>query len=349
MPWSLGWGSTWRFRGGAPRSCPHRARGVAGEHHPKKDGRGVDSATSKLPQFRQRTDAKLQWEEPQVKIGLNLLVIGGFIGPADHATLKRIRDAGYDGVEIPVFSGETRDYQALAAVLDDLGLARTAVTIIPDVEHNPVSPDPSSRARARDRLHWAIDCMHALGATVMAGPYHSPLGVFTGNGPTEDELDHAAEVLHDAAGYAEAAGIRLAIEPLNRFECYVLNTLEQGSSLRRRVGHPNFSFMYDSFHANIEERDPIAGIGRYASEIAHIHISENDRGIPGRGHIPWRAVFDAIKGSGYDGWLTVEAFGRAVPELAAATRVWRDLFPDLPTLILESIALIRGELARPSA
>ena len=91
-----------------------------------------------------------------MKIGLNLLVIGGFIGPADHATLKRIRDAGYDGVEIPVFSGETRDYQALAAVLDDLGLARTAVTIIPDVEHNPVSPDPSSRARARDRLHWAI-------------------------------------------------------------------------------------------------------------------------------------------------------------------------------------------------
>ncbi len=279
-------------------------------------------------------------------VGLNLLVMGGFIGPGDYATLKLIKDAGYDGVEIPVFSGEPRDYAALARVLDDLALKRTAVTIIPDVEHSPVSPDPAARRRARDRLRWAIDCIHALGGTIMAGPYHSPLGVFTGSGPSEAELERVAEILREAAGYAEQAGIRLAIEPLNRFECYVLNTLEQGAALRRRVGHPNFSFMYDSFHANIEERDLVAGLTRHAGEITHIHISENDRGIPGRGHIPWRAVFDAIRASGYDGWLTVEAFGRGVPELAAATRVWRDLFPDLPTLIRESVAFIRGELAR---
>ncbi len=281
-----------------------------------------------------------------MKVGLNLLVLGGFIKPGDYATLAEIKQAGFDGVEIPVFSGDVSDYVALGRVLDDLGLARTAVTIIPDVEHNPVNPDPAARRRARDRLHWAIDCIQALGGTVMAGPYHSPLGVFTGNGPTHDELKHAAEVLHDAADYAEQARIHLSIEPLNRFECYVLNTMEQASRLRALVAHSNFSFMYDSFHANIEERDPIAEIGRFAGEITHIHISENDRGIPGRGHIPWPAVFGAIRASGYDGWLTVEAFGRGVPELAAATRVWRDLFPDLPTLIRESIALIRGELER---
>ena len=282
-------------------------------------------------------------------VGLNLLVMGGFIGPGEHATLKLIKEAGFDGVEIPVFSGKPGDYAALARVLDDLALKRTAVTIIPDVEHSPVSPDAAARQRARDRLRWAIDCIHALGGTVMAGPYHSPLGVFSGSGPTEDELARAAEILHEAAGQAEEAGIRLSIEPLNRFECYVLNTLEQGAALRRRVGHPNFSYMYDSFHANIEERDPIGGITRHAGEITHIHISENDRGIPGRGHIPWPRIFDAIRASGYDGWLTVEAFGRGVPELAAATRVWRDLFPDLPTLIRESVALIRGELARSRA
>ena len=281
-----------------------------------------------------------------MRVGLNLLVVGGFIEPGDYATLKSIKDVGYDGVEVPVFSGTPRDYAALSRVLDDLDLARTAVTIIPDVAQSPVNPDRAARERARERLRWAVDCIHALGGTVMAGPYHSPIGVFTGTGPTEDELRHAAEVLRDTADYAAKAGIALSIEPLNRFECYVLNTLEQGARLRSLVGHGNFSFMYDSFHANIEERDIAAGLVQYAGQITHIHISENDRGIPGRGHIPWRAVFDAIKASGYDGWLTVEAFGRGVPELAAATRVWRELFPDLPTLISESIRLIRGELAR---
>src|ERR1700733_2208377 len=108
---------------------------------------------------------------------MNLLVLGGFIKPGDYATLSEIKKAGFDGVEIPVFSGTVRDYAALADVLDDLGLARTAVTIIPDVEHNPVSLDATARRRARDRLHWAVDCIQALGGTAIAGPYHSPLGV----------------------------------------------------------------------------------------------------------------------------------------------------------------------------
>jgi len=283
-----------------------------------------------------------------VKLGLNLLVIGGFIRPDDYATLQRIKDAGYDGVEIPVFSGAPRDYATLSHVLDELALERTAVTIIPDVEQSPVNPDARARMKARDRLRWAVDCIHVLGGTVMAGPYHSPLGVFTGNGPSDDETKHLAEVLHETAGYASQAGVALSIEPLNRFECYMLNTLQQAAKLRALVGHENFSFMYDSFHANIEERDMVAGLREYAGQITHIHISENDRGIPGRGHIPWRAVFDAIKASGYEGWLTVEAFGRGVPELAAATRVWRDLFPDLPTLIDESIGFLRAEWARAS-
>jgi D-psicose/D-tagatose/L-ribulose 3-epimerase len=278
-----------------------------------------------------------------VQIGFNLLVIGGAIGPVDRPVLESLKRHGYDGVEIPVMSGTEADCAALGRVLDDIGLARTYTTVIPDPDHSPMSPDPAIRRRARDRLAWAVDCGHALGATVMAGPYHSPLGVFSGAGPTEDELSRLAELLHEAAGRAQAAGIRLSIEAVNRFECYALNTMEQAARLRARVGHPNFGFMYDTFHANIEERDPVGVIGAHADGISHIHISENDRGIPGRGHIPFPAVMRAIRATGYDGWLTVEAFGRALPDLAAATRVWRDLFPDLDTLFAEAIALIRRE------
>ena len=126
----------------------------------------------------------------------------------------------------------------------------------------------------------------------------------------------------------------------------MLNTMAQASELRRRVGHPNFSYQYDTFHANIEERDPVGVYSAFAHEITHIHISENDRGIPGRGHVPFAETIGAIRRSGYDGWLTVEAFGRAVPALAAATRIWRDLFPDLDTMFSESIDTIRRHWAQ---
>ena len=120
----------------------------------------------------------------------------------------------------------------------------------------------------------------------------------------------------------------LAIEPLNRFECYFLNTMAETKAYVQRVGHPSFGALYDTFHANIEEKDPIGVIGATADVIRHVHISENDRGTPGRGHIDFAATVRALRAAGYDGWLTIEAFGSALPALAAATKVWRAFFPD---------------------
>jgi D-psicose/D-tagatose/L-ribulose 3-epimerase len=280
-----------------------------------------------------------------VRIGFNVLVVGGHIGEEHAPLLEGLKRLGYDGVEIPVFEGPVSHYEALGRLLKEIGLQSTMVAIVSE-DTNPSSADPAIRARARDHLRWCIDCGHAIAADVMAGPFHSPLGVFTGSGPTESELAHLADSLRDASAYAESAGVHLSIEALNRFECYMLNTMEQASDLRRRVDHANFSFQYDTFHANIEERDPVGAYQAYAHEITHVHISENDRGIPGRGHVPMRETIRAVKASGYDGWLTVEAFGRAVPALAAATRVWRDLFPALDTLFSESIDVIRRHWAQ---
>jgi D-psicose/D-tagatose/L-ribulose 3-epimerase len=108
------------------------------------------------------------------------------------------------------------------------------------------------------------------------------------------------------------------------------------------VGHPNVSGMYDTFHANIEEKDPIMAIADVRHHLSHVHISENDRGTPGRGHIDFPATFRALKGSGYDGWLTIEAFGRALPPLAAATRVWRDFFPSPTEVYREGYRVIHN-------
>ena len=112
----------------------------------------------------------------------------------------------------------------------------------------------------------------------------------------------------------------MAIEYLNRFECYFLNTAAAAVELVRMVNHPNFRTMYDSFHAHIEEKDPAAAIRTVAPVLAHVHISENDRGTPGTGQVNWDATFKTLKEVKYDGWLTIEAFGRALPDLAAATQ-----------------------------
>ncbi|SEB88818.1 D-psicose/D-tagatose/L-ribulose 3-epimerase [Rhizobiales bacterium GAS188] len=275
-----------------------------------------------------------------MRIGFNLLVIGGHIDETHAGVLEEIKRRGYDGIEVPIFEGSHAHYKALGRLTREIGLAATAVSIVTE-ETNPLLEGEAAAGRARDRLAWAIDCCAALGADLLAGPFHSPVGHFSGAGPSESELERCAARLREAAEYGASAGVKLSFEPLNRFECYLVNTLDQAADLKRRVGHPNLDFMYDTFHANIEERDPVAAYATHRGEIGHIHISENDRGIPGRGHVPWNATFRVIRAGGYEGWLTVEAFGRALPALAGATRVWRDLFPDRDTLIAESIAFIR--------
>ena len=282
-----------------------------------------------------------------MRVGFNLLVVGGFITGEHEPLFEDLKRLGYDGVELPMFEGSVEHYAALGRRLAGIGLGATTCAIMTEAE-NPISPEASVREAARRRLRWAIDCTAALGADTLMGPFHSPLGVFSGNGPGEEELARLADVMHEGAEYGAKVGVKLSLEPLNRFECYVLNTLAQATDLSRRVDHPNFGVTFDTFHANIEERHPIAAFIGNADVVNHIHLSENDRGVLGRGHVPFGVTIRAIRAAGYDGWLTVEAFGRAVPALAAATRVWRDLFPDLETLFAESIDLIRREWAASS-
>ena len=194
-------------------------------------------------------------------------------------------------------------------------------------------------------MKWAIDCSAALGSEILGGPYHQPLGIFSGEPPSQKEKEYAAKVHQDAADYAKQVSINLSIEPLNRFECYFLNIGQDASDYVDLVDRDNFGYLYDTFHANIEEKDPVGIINKTIKNINHIHISENDRGTPGKGNVPWAETFEAIKNSGYDGWLTIEAFGRALPDLAAATRVWRDFFPSKEEVYEEGYKFIKTNIS----
>jgi len=279
-----------------------------------------------------------------MKIGFNLLLWTGHVTEENFGVIEALKAAGYDGVEIPIFDvSNPAHFSHIGQVLRDNGLECTAVTILPDEEHNAISPVAAHRQGAIDHLKRVIECGHNAGVQTLCGPYYQVLGNFTGKYPSEAELEGAAMVHRSISVDAEAAGMRCGLEALNRFEAHLLNTMEQASDYVKRVNHPVFGTMYDTFHANIEEKDPLGAINTvYATgKLNHVHISENDRGTPGRGHIDIPAAIQRLKTVGYDGWFTIEAFGGALPDLAAATRVWRDFFPSAEQVYTEGIALIR--------
>jgi D-psicose/D-tagatose/L-ribulose 3-epimerase len=276
-----------------------------------------------------------------MKAGFNVLLWTAHVTPKHRGIMENIKKAGYDGVEIPMFEGDPQHYASLGELLDEIGLDRTVVSVVPTRDKNPISADKAARQAGLDYLKWVIDCTAAVGARIAGGPLHSTLGEFSGTGPTPQERRRAIGVHRKAGDYAAKKNVRIALEALNRFECYFVNTMDALCDYLDEVDHPNITGMYDTFHANIEEADPIAAISRSKRHISHVHVSENDRGTPGRGHVDWEGTYGALKKIKYDGWLTIEAFGRAMPQLAAATRVWRDFSPTLDTVYLEGIRNIR--------
>jgi D-psicose/D-tagatose/L-ribulose 3-epimerase len=266
-----------------------------------------------------------------MKIGMCMFLWTTHVTPEHEPLLRDIKATGFDGVEVPIFTGDLDHFSRLGDLLDRIGLQRTAVSAMGDPAINLIGDD-AARAAGLAYMRHVIDCAQALGADRLAGPLHSTLGHFTGTGPTAQEIDRSIQSQRAIGDHAATRGVTVALEALNRFECYLLNTMQALSDHIDAIDHPHIRAMYDTFHANIEEADPISAFTRHHRNIAHVHISENDRGVPGRGNIPWDETFQALRASGYDGWLTIEAFGRGLPDLAAATKVWRD-FAESPQAV----------------
>jgi D-psicose/D-tagatose/L-ribulose 3-epimerase len=279
-----------------------------------------------------------------MKFGLNLLLWTDHVTDAHSGVLENIKKWGYDGIEMPIFVLEPAHYAGLGKRLDGLGLGRTAVTVsTPDA--NPIDPSPAIRQAAIDRLKTVLDCCHAAGVTHLCGPFHSALGQFSGSGPTADEWKWCQETLRPVADHAKQAGVMLTMEYLNRFECYFVNSAADCSRFVREMNHPALRMMYDTFHANIEEKCIATAIRACAAETVHVHISENDRSTPGEGHVDWATTFKTLKEVKYDGWLMIEAFGLALPALAAATKIWRKMFPTEEHLATKGLAFMKAGMA----
>lgn len=275
-----------------------------------------------------------------MKFGVNTMVWTTQVGKKQEPLFARIKEWGFDGAELFLSLDEPADIAAVRAALDRLQLERATCCVLPR-DANLISADAATRANGVEFLKKCIDRTADLGAPLMCGPLYAGLGVMTGRRRTDKEWGWAVRGLRAASARAQKRGVCMCIEPLNRFETYFLNTLEDAARLVRDVDSPNVKIHFDTFHSNIEERHPAAALRAVANDIGHVHISENDRGIPGTGHVDWKGILKSLKDIGYDGWLTIESFAQPEPALAAAAAIWRDLAPTGDDLARQGLQFTR--------
>jgi len=211
-----------------------------------------------------------------------------------------------------------------------------------DVSHD----DAQMRRRGVEYLRTCIDLAAEVGSPHVAGPMYSATG--KARLLPEDERERqrrwAAEGLREAAEYAGERGVGLAIEPLNRFETDLVNTVDQGLDLCERIGHDNVGLLLDTFHMNIEEKSIPDAIREAGPRLRHFHACENDRGAPGSGHVEWDAVLGAVREVGFDGQVVIESFTPEIQEIARAVSTWRPVAPSGDDLARDGLGFLRAHL-----
>lgn len=281
-----------------------------------------------------------------MKFGINAWV---WTSPVTTEELEKlapkVAEMGFDMIEIPLEDLSDLDFKRGAEIIRECGLGVSGCAAMgPD--RDLIHPDESVRQNGMAYLKGAIDACATLGATNLVGPLYSAVGRTWQQAPEEraHDLDILVENLSELARYAEERGVRLGLEPLNRFETSFINLAAQAREVVDRVGHPNLGIMLDTFHMNIEERDPGAAIRRAGDRLVHFHACGNDRGAPGHDAIDWIAIRDALADIDYRGAVSIESFTSANQTIATAASIWRPLAPTQDDIATEGLSFLRGLL-----
>ncbi len=243
-----------------------------------------------------------------MKLGVSAFAWAGKFELSLLNLLPAIRDLGLDGFEIPMFDPAMLPAAEIHRALAPSGLACSVCGILP-AWINPISPDAGVRARSRQHLKQCVETAAALGANLLCGPLYAPIGYFASHRRTADEWQWAVEAFQSLGDTLDACHVTLAIEPVNRAETYFLRTAKEAMALSEDVGHNRVGVNIDTFHANIEEKKIADAVASLGSHLKHMHLSENDRSLLGRGHVDFPGIVQALRSIGYDGFLMIEGFG----------------------------------------
>jgi D-psicose/D-tagatose/L-ribulose 3-epimerase len=251
--------------------------------------------------------------------------------------------SGVDVIEIPMLRPERFDAPRHKAQLEAAGLSAICSLVLPPDAHMPAQPD-----KARDFLFGAIDQVAAVGSSFLGGVLFANLGTLTGAPPTAAERATCARVLRDVAAYAGERGVILGLEPVNRYETYLYNTIADTLDLIDAIGASNITIHADTYHMNVEEPGFAGPLIRAGKRLGCIHLSESDRGVPGQGNVHWDAVFAGLRDGGYAGPLVLESFAAINPDLAGATCMWRTPSYTSDDLVRDGVAFLRERAAAAS-
>ncbi len=279
-----------------------------------------------------------------MRYGVNFLIWTTHFTEEHIPLLPRMKAAGFDGVELPMFNPDGYPGKTIRRALEDNGLGLTFCSIVPG-GMSLVDADANARANGLEHIRKILYLAAEMGCETVAGPIYSPVGYLPGRRRTTVEWQNAIESYHTLGKTLDECNVNLAIEPLNRFETFFLNTAADGVALCEAVNHPRIGLLIDTFHSNIEEKSIAEAYRTAGRHLKHVHTCENDRGIPGSGHVEWEPVFDAIRSTGYNNYLTIESFGFNMPDISAAAAIWRDLAPTPESIAVEGVKFLRSHFA----
>jgi D-psicose/D-tagatose/L-ribulose 3-epimerase len=278
-------------------------------------------------------------------LGINTMVWTGKFTAADTGLIDKIAQMGFDNVEFGIFDFSGVPVAEIRGALEANGLKTTVASALPG-DLSLLCDDAAVRARTVDWIARAVEVISGFGARALVGPFYSPVGYLPGTRRTETEWKHCVDGLRSAAEKIKGSGVRIAVEPLNRFETYFLNLHSDALQLVNEVNRPEIGVLYDTFHANIEEKDLLDALIPLAPKLYHVHLCENDRGVPGTGHIPFQPVIHALHEIGYSGAAVVESFASNIPEIARAAAIWRDFAQSPDAFARETLNRLRPLLPK---
>ena len=275
-----------------------------------------------------------------MKFGVNTFIWSESFDRSQLPLLPRVKAAGFDGVEVPLFQPAEFATEVIAKGLAENGLECTICSVLTG-GLSMISEDGAVRKKTRVHMEDCVKTAADVGAKIIAGPLYSPVGYLPGRRRTADEWKWAVDCYQSLGPVLTQYGVTIAIEPLNRFETYFLNIADDAVALCDQIGHPNVGVLFDTFHANIEEKDIADAYRRVGRHLKHVHTCENDRGIPGSGLVDWEELFGALGKLHYDGYAGLESFVDVSDDMVAGTCVWRDLAPSGDVLVAEGTAFLR--------